>query len=52
MQNRQSNFRSFAGIYKELNSVYVASDILKGTSLKGSGTFVYNDTFRSYLLVQ
>ncbi len=46
MQNRRSKFRSFAGIYKELNSVYVASDNLKGTSLKGSGTLLYDDSLR------
>lgn len=35
-----------AAIYKELNSVYEASDNLKGTSLKGSGTFVYDASLR------
>ncbi len=35
-----------ADIYKELNSIYVASDNLKGTSMNGSGTFVYDDSLR------
>lgn len=35
-----------ANIYKGLNSIYVASDNLSGTKLKGSGTFIYNDILR------
>jgi hypothetical protein len=32
--------------YKKLNSIYVASDQLNDSSLRGSGTFVYNDSLR------